>query len=62
MLKVLGRISGSGPLGGLITITLKRHATSDPQHSTFSFELTDHSDSNIITHAISGVVVESYGN
>ncbi|MCS5656362.1 MAG: hypothetical protein NZ810_10615 [Dehalococcoidia bacterium] len=62
MLKVLGRISGSGPLGGLITITLKRHATSDPQHSTFSFELTDHSDFNIITHAISGVVVASYGN
>tara|TARA_Y100001947_G_scaffold156354_2_gene164315 strand:+ start:397 stop:546 length:150 start_codon:yes stop_codon:yes gene_type:complete len=49
-------------LGGLITITLKRHATSDPQHSTFSFELTDHSDFNIITHAISGVVVKSYGN
>jgi len=49
-------------LGGPITITLKRHATSDPQHFTFSFELTDHSDSNIITHAISGVVVESYGN
>ena len=62
MLKVLGRIRGSGPLGGLITITLKRYATSDPQHSTFSFELTGHSDSNIITHAISGVVVESYGN
>lgn len=61
-LTVLGTISGSGPLGGPITITLKRHATSDPQHFTFSFELTDHSDSNIITHAISGVVVESYGN
>ena len=60
--KDLGTISGSGPLGGPITITLKRHATSDPQHFTFSFELTDHSDSNIITHAISGVVVESYGN
>ena len=62
VLTVLGTISGSGPLGGPITITLKRHAASDPQHFTFAFELTDHSDSNIITHAISGVVVESFGN
>lgn len=62
VLTVLGTISGSGPLGGPITITLKRHASSDPQHFTFSFELTDHSDSNIITTAVSGVVVESNGN
>ncbi len=61
-LTILGTINGSGPLGGPITITLKRHATSDPQHFTFSFELTDHSDANIITHAISGVVVESMDN
>jgi len=61
ILTILGTIDGSGPLGGPVTITLKRHS-SGPQHFTFSFDLTDHHlTTNIIKTAIDGVVVESKG-
>ena len=62
VLTILGTIDGSGPLGGPIIITLKRHANTNPQHFTFFFELPDHdAATNIITTTVGGVVVESRG-
>ena len=62
VLTILGTIDGSGPLGGPITITLKRHASTNPQHFTFSFDLPVYNPvTNIIRTEVSGVVVESKG-
>ena len=58
-LTITGNIEGSGPLGGHVTMTFKRHG-SGPKHFTFSFYLDEQDESsNIITEAISGVVIES---
>ena len=58
-LTIVGDIEGSGPLGGHVIITLKRHS-SGPRHFTFSFDLDEHDpDTNIITTPVGGVVVES---
>ena len=62
VLTILGTIDGSGPLGGDIIITLRRHAPTNPQHFTFSFDLTSPPPGNIITTVVSGVVVESNGS
>lgn len=58
-LKIVGNIEGSGPLGGHVTIMLKRHSTG-PRHFTFTFDLDEHDpDTNIITTPAGGVVRES---
>lgn len=58
-LTITGNIEGSGPLDGHVTMTFKRHG-SGPKHFTFSFYLDEYDETtNIITEAISGVVIES---
>lgn len=58
-LTIVGTIEGSGPLGGHVIITLKRHS-SGPKHFTFSFNLDEHNEvTNIIMDPIGGVVIES---